>query len=88
MDGEIQETEQQPANAEAQEQATSLLRELQDQSHALRTRVRDSMDGSLDAGADACNQGSAVPTGSSGDAINELPPIAATNPDVDGGAHE
>ena len=45
VEGEINETEQKPANAEAHNQATLLLRELQDQSHDTATSPDIAMEG-------------------------------------------
>ena len=83
VEGEIQETEQNPANAEAHDKATSILRELQDQGHHLQSHLRHKSDASLDPGAEACDQGDAVPTGSSGDAIGERTPLAASSLDIE-----
>ena len=53
------------------------------QSHDLQSHIRDTSDASLDPGADASDQGTAVPTGSSGDAIEERTPLAATSLDIE-----
>ena len=47
MDGEILEGEQKPANAEAREQATALLRNLQAQGHGTQSSLADSVAGAF-----------------------------------------
>ena len=52
VDGEIQETEQKPANAEAHEQATALLQDLKDQTHDSKGQCENAKDNAKTASVD------------------------------------